>query len=496
LSSNAYTIWTLDYNEPGLGNLNLKDATINVTGVYGLYAQKGNLSIDGGKVTATGSASNYGIFANNSDVTIINGEVIATGGHAGIYAENGSVTISGGKVTADGYNHMGIDAISVTISGGEVTATGSIYGIYAQNGDVTISGGQVHATGTASSYNKGIYAFGNIALGWTSSTDFILANGYGARYGKISIAEDQTFIDEDGTAYSGTIVFENETTALDGKTLRPLLVLADNADNTAIISQFNGQTYNVTLAGRTLFKDGYWNTLCLPFGVVLSGSPLDGAEARELTSASIEGSTLNLSFSDPVDELVAGTPYIIKWGNSEGSDSSENSEYSEYSENSENAIIVSPVFMGVAIDKTLCPYDSGEAEGDGRVRFLGTYAATTFGAEDRSILFVGDANKLYYPLIGASIKAQRAYFKIGPDGNPANARQLTAFNIDFGDGEASGIIEAEATSIPTDVPTRGLSLSTLHSSLSEWYTLDGRRLEGRPSAKGLYIHGGRKVAVK
>jgi len=29
-----------------------------------------------------------------------------------------------------------------------------------------------------------------------------------------------------------------------------------------------------------------------------------------------------------------------------------------------------------------------------------------------------------------------------------------------------------------------------------WYTIDGRRLDGMPTAKSLYIHGGKKVVVK
>ena len=29
-----------------------------------------------------------------------------------------------------------------------------------------------------------------------------------------------------------------------------------------------------------------------------------------------------------------------------------------------------------------------------------------------------------------------------------------------------------------------------------WYTLDGRRLQGKPTQKGLYIHGGPKVVIK
>jgi hypothetical protein len=31
---------------------------------------------------------------------------------------------------------------------------------------------------------------------------------------------------------------------------------------------------------------------------------------------------------------------------------------------------------------------------------------------------------------------------------------------------------------------------------SEYYTLDGRKLEGKPTAKGLYIVNGRKVVIR
>ena len=75
----------------------------------------------------------------------------------------------------------------------------------------------------------------------------------------------------------------------------------------------NGYVANVTLAARTLYKDGAWNTICLPFDVTIAGSPLAGATARPLTAASISGSTLTLTFGDAVTTLEAGTPYIIKW---------------------------------------------------------------------------------------------------------------------------------------------------------------------------------------
>jgi len=34
------------------------------------------------------------------------------------------------------------------------------------------------------------------------------------------------------------------------------------------------------------------------------------------------------------------------------------------------------------------------------------------------------------------------------------------------------------------------------ATASRWYSLDGRRLDGHPSRKGIYIHDGRKVVIK
>ena len=170
------------------------------------------------------------------------------------------------------------------------------------------------------------------------------------------------------------------------------VTLADNADNGTTISSANGYVANVTLADRTLYKDGAWNTICLPFDVTLAGSALNGATARPLTAASISGTTLNLTFGDAVNTLEAGTPYIIKW-DGDGTSNIEN-----------------PVFEGVTIEVTKHDYDTNKESvtTDERVRFVGTYKSTTFTAEDKSILFLGAANKLYYPQNGASLGAQRA----------------------------------------------------------------------------------------
>ena len=94
------------------------------------------------------------------------------------------------------------------------------------------------------------------------------------------------------------------------------LELADNAPNSSLISEtadlYSGHPVNATILGRTFYIDNNWNTICLPFDVTLADSPLGGAEARTLTGATLNDGTLTLNFSEPVEKLTAGTPYIIK----------------------------------------------------------------------------------------------------------------------------------------------------------------------------------------
>lgn len=81
------------------------------------------------------------------------------------------------------------------------------------------------------------------------------------------------------------------------------------------MASYNGKEVGAfTLYGRTLYKDNSWNTLCVPFNKTIEGSVLDGCEARTLSSATLDNGTLTLTFSNPVDELLAGVPYIVKWG--------------------------------------------------------------------------------------------------------------------------------------------------------------------------------------
>ena len=272
-----------------------------------------------------------------------------------------------------------------------------------------------------------------------------------------------------------------------------LAPLDDNFDNGATLSEWagDGKKHDIFLMQRTLYRDGDWNTLCLPFNVTLIDSPLAGVEAHKLTEASVSNKKLSLTFGPAITtQLEAGVPYIIKW--------------TAATEN-----IVEPAFLGVTIPdmgiteadrygeyywdkieaKVAAFYASRgyDTEGtavttDERVRFLGTYKSIHFGEADNSILFFSGDNKLYYPKSNVSIGTQRAYFKLG-DGDGL-AHPLTDFTINFDDGETTGIISIDNGQLIID------------NSMDAWYSLDGRRLNGKPTQKGVYINHGKKVVIK
>ena len=257
---------------------------------------------------------------------------------------------------------------------------------------------------------------------------------------------------------------DNHSTWVNGFfTTCKLVILEDNAtNNTETVNANNGKTVYVTLNDRTLYKDGNWNTLTLPFNVDLTdqNNPLAGATARELVKASITETTLYLTFSDGVNELKAGKPYIIKW---------------EATANN----IENPTFADVVISNRNNDYDNN-IDGEMKVRFLGNYDLTTIDNQDKSILIMGSANNLYYPngQATSTIGACRACFKIGSDDSMAPT--ISNFNIDFGNGETTGIVTLKG-----DTKERGT-----------WYTVNGMKLNGKPNAKGVYLFNGQKKVIK
>ena len=243
------------------------------------------------------------------------------------------------------------------------------------------------------------------------------------------------------------------------------VILADNAtDNSSTIATYDKQRVSITLSGRTLYKDGEWNTICLPFDLVLDGSPLENATAKTLIDASMTNTTVSMTFGNPVDELKAGTPYIIKWDNDEGTE----------------ADITDPVFDAVIVDS-----DTDDNRtislADGCVKFIGYYDAFGITAANDDIYYMTADNKLKHTAKTRTLNACRAYFQFS-ENIVSTARE---FVLDFGEGGTT-------TAIDFEVNMEGAANDRAI------YDLQGRKvsLRNQQPGKGLYIREGQKVIVK
>ena len=241
----------------------------------------------------------------------------------------------------------------------------------------------------------------------------------------------------------------------------------DAANNATTISTYDEKRCVVTLQGRTLYKDGKWNTLCLPFNMTAAQvtsilAPAENGLMELDTEAGsyahitgFEDGTLYLNFKSATS-ITAGKPYIIKWAS--GTD------------------VIDPKFPGVIISNVTTT-SQGVTSEDGYVQFQGTYRPVTYDAENKSVLFMGGNSKLYYPADNTSITigAFRSYFQLNgiTAGTPNSL--VKAFVLNFDGDSADGLKDLMDSTGLNDVI----------------YNLAGQRLN--KMQKGINIINGKKV---
>jgi hypothetical protein len=266
--------------------------------------------------------------------------------------------------------------------------------------------------------------------------------------------------------------------------------LADKTNNDTKIALLSQANANVTLSGRTLYKDNNWNTICLPFslgdgtadeGHHFDGTPLEGATVMKLnrTDSEFDASTgiLTLTFVED-NSITAGTPYIIKWASGDN--------------------LVNPVFTGVRV---LTDDPSPAQSADEKVQFCGKYSPAAIGVGDNTNLFLGtkknaqdeDVSTLFYPnatnylnfpnLDPAATSAYyylgafRAYFQLNPQQGGGDVR---GFVLNFGEkDDADGIGSIQNSNFK------------IQNEAGAVYNLSGQRLS-KPQ-KGINIINGKKV---
>lgn len=206
---------------------------------------------------------------------------------------------------------------------------------------------------------------------------------------------------------------------------------------------------NVTLT-RTFYKDGEWNTLCLPFAVADAKTAFDGAELREVDTEKSNGNTIVFKEATTIE---AGKPYLIKWAKTPN-------EVCDFVN----------TFEGVTLVATATPVKVNDA-----ITFTGFYNKATADKLGASVAAIGAGNKLFKVTSG-EMKGFRAAFVLNP-ATPAAGIKVVI------DGTTTGI---------EDLVVDGVKANGRVYNLNGQYV--GNSLNGLQP--GIYIQNGKKVVVK
>lgn len=206
---------------------------------------------------------------------------------------------------------------------------------------------------------------------------------------------------------------------------------------------------NVTLK-RTFYKDGAWNTLCLPFAVADAKTAFDRAELREVDTENSHDNTIVFKEATAIE---AGKPYLIKWAKTPN-------EVCDFVN----------TFKGVTLVATATPVKVNDA-----ITFTGFYNKATADKLGASVAAIGAGNKLFKVTSG-EMKGFRAAFVLNP------ATPAAGINV---------VIEGTTTGIE-DLVVDGVKANGRVYNLNGQYV--GNSLNGLQP--GIYIQNGKKVVVK
>lgn len=259
-------------------------------------------------------------------------------------------------------------------------------------------------------------------------------------------------------------------------TTEAAVVLTDGNDLSAL-SAYAGQTVAVTYLRS--FTNGKASTVCVPFAFDVTSA---GGTFYTFTGITKNEGTYIADMTASVSTtLTPNTPYVFMPSATGNVD-----------------------FSGTyAIPATLTA--SSATSGDWK--FYGTYTRLTYGTDPMTGYVYGfasvdatveghdvKAGEFVRATTGAGVPPMRCYL-IYKDGEAyTNARALTRGGDDEEMPQSIIVRLLDANGQTTSIGS--LDMKTGEMEFDGWYSLDGSRLEGKPTKKGLYINNGKKVIIK
>ena len=150
-------------------------------------------------------------------------------------------------------------------------------------------------------------------------------------------------------------------------------------------------------------------------------------------------------------------------------------------------------FSGVTINSSASTTVTASNSGLNTVQFIGNYSPVMLDGGDKSSLYLGADNTLYWPSSTMTINAFRAYFTVDLNGTAG----VRAFVINIGDNdETTGIVTTYYTNYTNYSDYSDYTNYTNYSDYSDytnysdytakasaWHSLDGRKLQSKPTQR-------------
>ena len=248
-------------------------------------------------------------------------------------------------------------------------------------------------------------------------------------------------------------------------------ILTDGVNLSAsVLTSYTGKACDVSYTRS--FTIGKTSTVCLPFAYTKQEG--DGS-FYEFTGITKEGSDYWATLTEPsTSTLSANTPYLF------------------------NPATSSVTFTGTIASVPASFDECTTTNGDWK--FVGTFATVEWteaptGIYGFSAQAVDDIKQGEFVKVGeyVRIRPMRCYLE---NKSFAGARGMNRAAADEPLPETIKVRLISANGDMTGIGSMSTKTGEVTMDSEAWYSIDGRRIEGKPSTKGIYVNNGKKVVIK
>ena len=473
----------------------IKNGTTDMTANYNITYTNGTLEVTQKALTITAE----------SDTKVYDGTALTKNTYINTALATGdaieSVTVTGSQTVVGSSDNVPSAAVIKNGSGENVTAS---YDITYANGTLTIDPASVTLTAnsgteTYDGTHKTVEGFTSSVTGLTFSN--VSASGSGTNTGSYDVTFSGVTInttkDDTGNyvvtgTTNGTLTIDKAVTVDGGLTIE--------WDENGKVAIFSGSTTDADAVSITTpitdvtavtlnrdFSNGKYATLILPF-TMTNDMTLTGAKLYQFVGVEKKNGQWIATMQTPTSPLQANTPYLVDPVTTDLTGGK-----LTFNLNGEKVMLQTD--------------DSNNGSTNSNWQFKGTYSRLIYGTAPLTDYVYGFASKdkevngvdvkageFVYAKEGAAVPPLRCYltYKNGEQFN--GARTMTRGEVDEDVPQSIIVRLLGADGEPTNVVS--MDIQTGEISTDGWYSMDGVKLQGKPTKKGLYIHNGKKEIVK